>query len=87
MSREDAERWAAGLEGVMARIGARFGRVEPRRRARAYLRGLLSPVERKNGWQLAEIAGDRTQPAPAKAGGCRTFWPACIGMPMPCAMI
>jgi SRSO17 transposase len=60
MSREDAERWAAGLEGVIARIGARFGRVEPRRRALAYLRGLLSPVERKNGWQLAEIAGDRT---------------------------
>ena len=60
MSREDAERWAAGLEGVMERIGARFGRVEPRRRALAYLRGLLSPIERKNGWQLAEIAGDRT---------------------------
>ena len=60
MSREDAERWAAGLEGVIERIGARFGRVEPRRRALAYLRGLLSPVERKNGWQLAEAAGDRT---------------------------
>jgi SRSO17 transposase len=60
MSREDAERWAAGLEGVMERIGARFGRIEPRRRALAYLRGLLSPAERKNGWQLAEIAGDRT---------------------------
>ena len=26
----------------------------------AYLRGLLSPVERKNGWQLAEQAGDAT---------------------------
>ena len=25
-----------------------------------YLRGLLSPVERKNGWQLAERAGDAT---------------------------
>jgi SRSO17 transposase len=31
-----------------------------RRRVRAYLRGLLCPVERKNGWQLAESAGDRT---------------------------
>src|ERR1700751_2790756 len=60
MSREDAERWAQGLEGVMDRIGGRFGRVEPRRRAQAYLRGLLSPVARKNGWQLAEVAGDRT---------------------------
>src|SRR3954447_8626026 len=43
----------------MGRLGPRFGRVEPRRRALAYLRGLLAPVERKNGWQLAEAAGDR----------------------------
>ena len=34
--------------------------MEPRRRAAAYLQGLLAPVERKNGWQLAEAAGDRT---------------------------
>lgn len=60
MTQEDAERWARGLDEVMERIGTRFGRVEPRRRALAYLRGLLSPVERKNGWQLAEVAGDRT---------------------------
>jgi SRSO17 transposase len=60
MTREDAARWAQRLEEVMDRIGVRFGRVEPRRRALAYLRGLLSPAERKNGWQLAEIAGDRT---------------------------
>ena len=60
MSQEDAERWAQELAQVMSRIGARFGRVEPRRRALAYLRGLLSPVERKNGWQLAEAAGDHT---------------------------
>src|ERR1700744_3278800 len=60
MSREDAECWAQGLEAVMDRIGGRLGRAEPRRRAQAYLRGLLSPVARKNGWQLAEVAGDRT---------------------------
>src|SRR3954465_11883745 len=34
--------------------------VEARRRARAYRRGLLAPVERKNGWQLAEAVGDAT---------------------------
>ena len=45
---------------VAARIGPRFAREEARRRVHAYLRGLLSPVERKNGWQLAEAAGDRT---------------------------
>ena len=38
----------------------RFGRREPRRRALAYLKGLLGSVERKNGWQLAEYAGDAT---------------------------
>jgi len=60
MSQADAARWARGLDAVMGRLEARFGRVEPRRRALAYLRGLLSPIERKNGWQLAEVAGDRT---------------------------
>jgi hypothetical protein len=56
MSKEDAARWAAGLAAVMERIGARFGRVEPRRRAWVYLRGLRSPAARQNGWQLAAIA-------------------------------
>src|SRR3954470_3150603 len=54
------EQWANGLEVLHAREGRRFARAEPRRRALAYLRGLLSPVERKNGWQLAELAGEPT---------------------------
>ena len=37
-----------------------FVRAEPRQRALAYLRGLLSQTERKNGWQLAELAGEVT---------------------------
>ncbi|MGA5341832.1 IS701 family transposase [Streptomyces variabilis] len=41
----------------MTRITGRFGRVEPRTAARGYLLGLLSNVERKNCWQLAEQAG------------------------------
>ena len=56
----DAAGWAGELEGLSARIAPRFTRVEPRRRAQAYLRGLLAPIERKNGWQLAEAAGDAT---------------------------
>ncbi len=55
-----AESWAQGLEELAHRIAPRFIRVEPRRRALAYLRGLLAPLERKNGWQLAEAAGDTT---------------------------
>jgi SRSO17 transposase len=54
------ESWAEGLETVHARVAPRFARAEPRQRALAYLRGLLSPVERKNGWQLAEQAGEAT---------------------------
>jgi SRSO17 transposase len=41
------------------RIGPRFGRAEVRRRVRRLLGGLLAPVERKNGWQLAEALGER----------------------------
>ncbi|MEV5706542.1 IS701 family transposase [Actinoallomurus sp. NPDC052274] len=41
----------------MARIAGRFGRVEPRRAAGAYVRGLLADIDRKNCWNLAEHAG------------------------------
>lgn len=51
-------RWAQELECLHARLAPRFARPEPRRRALAYLRGVLSPTERKNGWQLAEHAGE-----------------------------
>ena len=56
----EAERWAHGLAAVAQRINRHFPRSEPRERTTAYLRGLISPVERKNGWQLAEEAGDET---------------------------
>src|SRR5687768_13937093 len=55
---DEAAGWAEDLEQLLSRLGSRFGRVEVRRQAGAYLRGLLAPVERKNGWQLAEAAGD-----------------------------
>ena len=44
----------------MTRAGARFSRVEPRRRARAFVLGLLAELPRKNCWTIAEHAGDRT---------------------------
>ena len=44
------------LTHLHARIASRFARPEPRRRALAYLQGLLSCSERKNGWHLAEHA-------------------------------
>jgi SRSO17 transposase len=57
---EEATNWAHGLEAIAEQIKRRFPRSEPRERASAYLRGLCSPVERKNGWQLAEEAGDQS---------------------------
>ncbi|MER7684024.1 hypothetical protein [Streptomyces sp. NPDC097610] len=42
------------LDQAMARVAGRFGRVEPRAMARAFILGLLPGVERKNCWQLAE---------------------------------
>jgi SRSO17 transposase len=50
--------WEHELGELFARIAGRFARVEPRKRAFAYVRGLLSPLERRNGWTLAEQAGD-----------------------------
>lgn len=55
-----AEIWDRELEDLFLRVGPRFSRVEPRRRMRDYVRGLLGPVGRKNGWQLAEYAGHST---------------------------
>lgn len=44
-----AQSWAEELEEIAALIGGRFSRSELRERALIYLRGLLSPIERKNG--------------------------------------
>jgi SRSO17 transposase len=51
---------AAYLTDIARRLAPYFERAEPRQRAMAYLRGLLSPAERKNSWQLAEVSGDAT---------------------------
>ena len=56
----EVDEWTAGFDDLFARIAGRFGRVESRRCARDYIRGLLGPVERKNSWQLAEYTGHRT---------------------------
>ena len=54
----EVQDWAAGLEEVHRRIAGVFARAEPRARVLAYLRGLLGQLERKNGWTLAEAAGE-----------------------------
>src|SRR5258708_22466365 len=49
---------AEALAEVHERIAPRFRRAEVRSPARRFLEGLLAPVERKNGWQLAEGFGE-----------------------------
>jgi SRSO17 transposase len=51
---------AAYMSDIERRLAPYFERTEPRQRAMTYLRGLLSPAERKNSWQLAEVSGDTT---------------------------
>ena len=43
---------------MLGRIAGRFARVEPRRRVRAFVAGLLAELPRKNCWTLAEHAGE-----------------------------
>src|SRR5215469_16936333 len=57
---QDVIEWAQALTRLHSRIAPHFARKEPRRRALAFLQGILSQVERKNGWQLAEQAGEAT---------------------------
>src|ERR1700744_969595 len=49
---------AAELDRVHELIVGRFGRAEPRARVREYVSGLVAGLERKNGWTLAERAGE-----------------------------
>src|ERR1700738_1289826 len=53
--------WFEELAGLKERGGGLFRRAEPRRQVGLLLEGLIGGAERKNGWQLAEYAGD---PAP-----------------------
>ncbi len=60
VDRKMVRSWTEELDAVAERLSPRFARSEIRGRARSYLRGLLSATERKNSWQLAEVAGDAT---------------------------
>lgn len=56
----DPARWRDLFDALMGRIAGRFARVEPRRRARSLVLGLLSDLPRKNCWTIAEHAGHAT---------------------------
>jgi SRSO17 transposase len=58
MTLEELDRWEASFRDFHARFAPVFARSESREQARKYLRGRLAPVERKNGWQMAQAVGD-----------------------------
>ena len=79
--------WSESFNELFAQVAGAFGNAAVRRRGRAYLLGLLSQAERKNGWTLAEFAGD-TSPdglqrllnfSPWDEGACRDAAAAVCG--------
>jgi len=50
--------WSEAFSEMFALVAGEFAQAPSRRRARGYLLGLLSHEERKNGWTIAEFAGD-----------------------------
>jgi len=75
MITEELDEWGADFIAFCARFNGIFGRKEARTQARKYLRGLLSPIPRKNGWQLAEAMGDKVPDATQRLL-YRTLWSA-----------
>jgi SRSO17 transposase len=53
----DLEGWSEEFDGVLTRIGPLFAQSTSRVHAERYLRGLLAPIERKNGWTISEYVG------------------------------
>lgn len=75
VSLEEVQQWGEQFNQLTERIAPHFKRRETKQHAQAYLKGLLSPIERKNGWQIAEQVGDETPYAIQHLLG-RSVWDA-----------
>jgi len=75
MATEELDEWADDFEAFHARFAGLFARSEPREQAAKYMRGLMGPVGRKNGWQIAEAVGDKT-PDPTQRLLYKAKWDA-----------
>lgn len=58
VTRDDLDAWESELRGLFERMHPLFYRPEPRKHAEQYVRGLLAPLRRKNGWTIAEYVGE-----------------------------
>jgi len=65
----------ASFAAFHARFAGIFSRPEPRAQAGKYLRALMGPVERRNGWQVAEAVGD-ARPGPTQRLMHQAVWSA-----------
>ncbi|GHO64640.1 hypothetical protein KSC_035320 [Ktedonobacter sp. SOSP1-52] len=54
------EVWTTTFNELGQRIRQHFVRPEPHQRALTYMQALMSPMGRKNGWQVAEAVGETT---------------------------
>jgi hypothetical protein len=79
---EQIEGWQDDLAVLHQRIAPRFARSEVRERVGHYLAGLLAPLERKNGWQMAQAIAERGPPT--VSNDCLTLL---VGTPGRCATI
>jgi SRSO17 transposase len=59
VTRDDLNVWEEEFRRVMERVSPLFYRTESRAHAERYVRGLLAPLERKNGWTIAEHTGEK----------------------------
>ena len=59
----DLQAWSAEFENLTGRVSSLFVHPKSRAHARQYLEGLLAPIERKNGWTIAEHVGE-PEPTP-----------------------
>src|SRR5947207_8292788 len=58
VTRADLDTWESDLQSLLTRVRPLFYRTESKTHAEQYLRGLLSSLQRKNGWTIAEHAGE-----------------------------
>ena len=54
----DSDEWGHEFDAVMGRMRSLFYRTESKKHAEQYVRGLLSPLARKNGWTISEYVGE-----------------------------
>ena len=71
----DLDQWESDIQALAARVGPLFSRAESKRHAEQYLRGLTSPLERKNGWTISEFVGEK-DPKPLQRFLNLTPWDA-----------